>query len=207
MTVVEQPSSRLVPVEIGGVRGGPALKKVLRKEHWRLQPAIIGLGLLGFVAYGTWAALRNCNFYAGNVGRDYLSPFYSPCLTNECRGAGMVWGGWSWWRIERQGYLPSRMVGYALALFAFVRGEERPEWTGHLRLDAAAALRAGLNYLRRTDDSLFWDERMHAGMDSPPTRCAHPRYAAAASRRQISSYGLRLKKMPGPADRTTLNNA
>jgi hypothetical protein len=100
VTVVEQSHSRLVPVEIGGVRAGPSLRKVLRRDDWRFQPTIVGLGLLGFIAYATWAALRNGNFYAGNVGRDYLSPFYSPCLTNECRSAGMVWGGWSWWRIS-----------------------------------------------------------------------------------------------------------
>jgi hypothetical protein len=102
VTVVEQPpSSQLVPVQIGGVRGGPSLRKVLRRDDWRFQPTIIGLGLLGFIAYSTWAALRpDAFFYAGNVGRDYLSPFYSPCLTNACNTAGYVWGGWTWWKIS-----------------------------------------------------------------------------------------------------------
>jgi hypothetical protein len=102
VTVVEQPSSsQLVPVQIGGTRGGPSMSKVLRKDNWRLQPTIIALGLLGFVVYATWAALRpDAFFYAGNVGRDYLSPFFSPCLTNACTKAGYVWGGWTWWKIS-----------------------------------------------------------------------------------------------------------
>jgi hypothetical protein len=61
----------------------------------------------------------------------------------------------SWWSISRQGYLPSRMFGYAFALFAFVRNETELPWAEHLRLDARAALEAGLRYLRKTGDSLF----------------------------------------------------
>ncbi len=56
---------------------------VLRRDRWRLQPAATAAGLLAFVAYSTWAAFRNGNYYAGGVGRDYLSPFYSPCLTAQ----------------------------------------------------------------------------------------------------------------------------
>jgi hypothetical protein len=59
------------------------------------------------------------------------------------------------WRIRKQGYLPSHMIGYAMALFAFMRHETRPAWAGHLRLDAKSALQGGLNYLEATDDSLF----------------------------------------------------
>jgi hypothetical protein len=59
------------------------------------------------------------------------------------------------WSIARQGYLSSITLGYALAVFAFVRGEDRPPWAAHLRTDAAVTLRAGLNYLRKTGDSLF----------------------------------------------------
>jgi hypothetical protein len=61
----------------------------------------------------------------------------------------------SWWTMQRTGYLPARMHGYALALFAFVRGEMNPAWVGHLRADAAASLNTGLRYLCRTNDSLF----------------------------------------------------
>lgn len=102
VTIVEEApeAPRPVRVDIGGVRGGPPLATVLRKDRWWVQPLIIVLGLLAFIGYATWAAFRDGNFYAGNVGRDYLSPFYSPCLTNACNTNGYVWGGWSWWRIS-----------------------------------------------------------------------------------------------------------
>ncbi len=55
-------------------------------------------------------------------------------------------------------HLPARMAGYALALFAHVRGESRPAWKSYLRLDALAAFHSGLKYLQRTGDTLFSSE-------------------------------------------------
>jgi hypothetical protein len=104
VTVVEetQVAPRPTPVQIGGARGGPPLTTVLRKDNWRLQPILVSIGLLGFIGYSIWAALRNGNFYAGSVGRDYLSPLYSPCLTHSCESAGYVWGPifGDWWTIS-----------------------------------------------------------------------------------------------------------
>lgn len=77
-------------------------------------------------------------------------------------------GTWSWWSISRQGYLPSRMFGYAFALFAFVRGETEPTWAEHLRLDARSSLQAGLRYLHKTGDSLFHPDTIHTPL-SPLT--------------------------------------
>jgi hypothetical protein len=79
-----------IPVEIGGVRGGPPRSQVLRRDLWWVQPLVTGLGLLGFVAYGTWTAFRGDFYYAGTIGSvshlpsHYLSPFYSPCLVASC---------------------------------------------------------------------------------------------------------------------------
>ena len=60
--------------------------------------------------------------------------------------------------IRRCGCLNSGMLGYALAVFAWARGERRPEWAKFLRLDAAHSLAAGLRYLDSTEDSLFGPE-------------------------------------------------
>lgn len=60
-----------------------------------------------------------------------------------------------YFRIDKQGYLPSRMIGYALALFAYARGEDRVAWAHYLRPDAAHPFKGGLRYLRKTGDSLF----------------------------------------------------
>lgn len=67
-------------------------------------------------------------------------------------------GVWYRWTIGSHGYLQARHFGYALALFAWFRGERHPAWAGHLRLDARATMAAGLRYLERTGDSIFHPE-------------------------------------------------
>jgi hypothetical protein len=62
---------------------------------------------------------------------------------------------WHYFRLDRQGYLPSNILGYALALFAYVRGESKPAWARYLRPDARRPLQLGLRYLLKTGDSLF----------------------------------------------------
>jgi hypothetical protein len=56
-------------------------------------------------------------------------------------------GNVSGWRIGRQGYLTQPMYGYALALFAWQRGERKPPWAGEVRLDVRVPLKQGLRYL------------------------------------------------------------
>jgi hypothetical protein len=65
-------------------------------------------------------------------------------------------GNLSWWSVGKQGYLTSQVYGYALALFAFMRGETRvPSWGECLRPDALESLRDSLHFLDKTDDTLF----------------------------------------------------
>ena len=78
--------------------------------------------------------------------------FAANATINEAHGHV---GNWSWWSVGKSGYLTARIFGYAFALFAFMRGEENPPWASHLRLDASSAVRDGLKYLRKTNDSLF----------------------------------------------------
>ena len=51
--------------------------------------------------------------------------------------------------IGRQGYLTGPEYGYALALLAHARGESKPAWARHLRLDVRSVLKRGLRYLHR----------------------------------------------------------
>jgi hypothetical protein len=55
----------------------------------------------------------------------------------------------------RLGYLGQPQTGYALALFAWLRGEPKPEWAKHLCLDVRTALKKGVRYLFETGDSSF----------------------------------------------------
>jgi hypothetical protein len=64
-------------------------------------------------------------------------------------------GNWETWQISRQGYLPSRIFGYAFALVAFFGDRCEPPWIDELRPDAAIAFRAGLKFLNGGGASLF----------------------------------------------------
>ena len=53
----------------------------LSTDAWWVEPALVVLVLGGFSVYATWAALQNAHYYAA----PYLSPFYSPCLADDCQ--------------------------------------------------------------------------------------------------------------------------
>ena len=74
-------------------------------------------------------------------------------------------GRFSWWSIGKRGYLPMRMYGYGMALFAWARKESDPRWADHLRLDVREPLLAGLRYLQKTGDSTF---NIHVPQGEPP---------------------------------------
>ena len=94
-------------------------------------------------------------------------------------------GNLSWWSISKQGYLSSVTLGYAAALFAFARGEDRPPWAKELRADSAVTLRSALRYLQKTGDSLFTPSSISA----PPKR---PSLAELAEQLENRSATFRL---------------
>jgi hypothetical protein len=130
VTVVEETNRapEPAPVRLGGGRAGPPRSVVLRRDHWRFQPMATVAGLTAFVAYATWAAFRNGNYYAGKVGRDYLSPFYSPCLTHNCQG--YVWGPitGSWWAVSPALLVLIFPLGFRLTCYYYRKAYYRSFW-------------------------------------------------------------------------------
>lgn len=57
------------------------------------------------------------------------------------------------WQTERRGYMTEEMFGYALALFAWARGESSPAWSKHLGGNVAAYFKSGHKYLEKTGDT------------------------------------------------------
>jgi hypothetical protein len=53
------------------------------------------------------------------------------------------------WSMHRLGYLPEVVYGYALARFAFERGEDQPGWTEHLSTNLKAYFRQSMIWLRK----------------------------------------------------------
>ena len=84
-TLEDAPPATVTPVVLGGARGGPAVP-TLRQDRWWIQPVVTVAVLTAFVGYASWAAFVNKNYYAGApLHRDLISPFYSPCLTEQLR--------------------------------------------------------------------------------------------------------------------------
>jgi hypothetical protein len=57
------------------------------------------------------------------------------------------------WRVGGGGYLTEEAFGYALALFAYSRGESKPDWQTYLNINVRSYFRSGLKYLAKTGDS------------------------------------------------------
>jgi hypothetical protein len=57
-----------------------SLPKTLRQDRWWLQPAVNFAILAAFVVYATWRAFVGTHYYSS----PYLSPFYSPCMGEQC---------------------------------------------------------------------------------------------------------------------------
>jgi tetratricopeptide (TPR) repeat protein len=74
---------------------------------------------------------------------------------SSLRDRAASYGNWSHWSISRTGYLVDAVLGYALALFAFVRDEMSPSWARFLRPDIRSLLGSSLAFLQRTDDDVI----------------------------------------------------
>jgi hypothetical protein len=58
-----------------------AKARTRRRNLWWVEPMLVVLGLGSFIIYATWAAFQNAHYYV----EPYLSPFYSPCISANCR--------------------------------------------------------------------------------------------------------------------------
>jgi hypothetical protein len=54
------------------------------------------------------------------------------------------------WSMQRLGYLPEEVYGYALAKFATERNEDRPDWVRHLSTNVRAYCKRSLAYLQKS---------------------------------------------------------
>jgi hypothetical protein len=129
-TVAEAPQGPPAP------RSGPRAAipaKTLRTDRWWAEPAITATVLLSFVAYSTWAAFQNANYYA----RPYLSPFYSPCIATICGHARagsttvhapMVGVVGPWWAISPAILVLVVPLGFRFTCYYYRKAYYRSIW-------------------------------------------------------------------------------
>jgi len=64
--------------------------RTLRTDRWWLAPLLTVLGLVAWVAYATVRAFMQKWYWVGDY--HYLTPFYSPCVSNGCRPEAAEFG-------------------------------------------------------------------------------------------------------------------
>src|ERR1700751_1667665 len=100
--------------------------RTLRQDRWWLAPGITLVVLTAFVAYSTWAAFQNANYYA----KPYLSPFYSPCVATICGKSGAPYVGivGPWWAISPAILVLIFPLGFRLTCYYYRRAYYRAFW-------------------------------------------------------------------------------
>jgi len=100
--------------------------RTLRQDRWWLEPAITVAVLVAFVAYSTFRAFENGNYYAA----PYLSPFYSPCLATNClpdtTDLGTVVG--DWWKLSPALLILVFPLGFRLTCYYYRKAYYRSFW-------------------------------------------------------------------------------
>ncbi|CAM5556105.1 hypothetical protein STENM36S_01778 [Streptomyces tendae] len=99
----------------------------LRTDRWWLAPAATAAGLLAFVVYSTWRAFANADYYAA----PYVSPFYSPCLAENCEPmrSGPNWEllG-TWWGVSPAIIILIFPLGFRLTCYYYRKAYYRGFW-------------------------------------------------------------------------------
>jgi|GEM_PF-471451 len=90
-----------------------------------------------------------------------------------------------WRSVSKAGYLPSRMFGYALAVFAWLRDESKPTWARYLRGDPSSVFKSALSYLQKTGDCLC---RLPNGLGRDTPRNRHARLTSENPGIRLSAF-------------------
>jgi hypothetical protein len=98
----------------------------LRTDRWWLYPAATFVVFAAFVVYATWRAFQGSDYYAS----PYLSPFYSPCLTDACEAAGAADFGtpFSWWSLSPALIILIFPLGFRMTCYYYRKAYYRAFW-------------------------------------------------------------------------------
>ena len=115
--------------QAGGVMGPTRARiesRTLRTDRWWLQPTATFVVFGAFVVYATWRAFAGNHFYA----EPYLSPFFSPCMTDACQSAGAADIGTplSWWNLSPALPILIFPLGFRLTCYYYRKAYYRAFW-------------------------------------------------------------------------------
>jgi hypothetical protein len=72
--------------------------RTLRTDRWWIPPLTTAVGLLAWIAYATVRVFQQKDYFVGDY--NYLTPFYSPCISNGCVAESSHFGTFLpdvWW--------------------------------------------------------------------------------------------------------------
>jgi hypothetical protein len=99
--------------------------KTLREDRWWLAPLATFIVFGGFVVFATWRAFQGANFYAS----PYLSPFYSPCLTDSCvEGSSDFGQPLGWWNLSPALVILIFPLGFRMTCYYYRKAYYRAFW-------------------------------------------------------------------------------
>jgi len=99
--------------------------RTLRPDRWWLPPLATFVVFSSFVAFATYRAFDANNFYSA----PYLSPFYSPCLTDACmEGAADFGRPFSWWQLSPALLVLIFPLGFRMTCYYYRRAYYRAFW-------------------------------------------------------------------------------
>ena len=118
-----------VPVELGGVRGGPDVR-TLRRDRWWRSPAATVAFLTVVVVYATWAVFQNTHYFVGAAAhRDLISPLLLAVPHRQLRaraasGASTI----TWWKISPGLLILIFPLGFRLTCYYYRKAYYRAFW-------------------------------------------------------------------------------
>jgi len=100
--------------------------RTMRRDRWWLQPLVTASVLSAFVVYATWAAFQNADYFAA----PYISPFYSPCLADNCVSGTTQFGQpiGSWWGLSPALIILIVPLGFRLTCYYYRKAYYRSFW-------------------------------------------------------------------------------
>ncbi len=99
--------------------------KTMRPDRWWLPPLTTFVVFTAFVIYATWRAFAGENYYSS----PYLSPFYSPCLTENCvEGSSDFGQPFSWWQLSPALLILVFPLGFRMTCYYYRKAYYRAFW-------------------------------------------------------------------------------
>ncbi|HET8981677.1 MAG TPA: hypothetical protein VFN47_03255, partial [Pedococcus sp.] len=99
--------------------------RTLRTDRWWITPLATFVVFSGFVVFATWRAFQGDNFYA----EPYLSPFYSPCLTDSCVSGSSDFGQpLGWWSLSPALVILIFPLGFRMTCYYYRKAYYRAFW-------------------------------------------------------------------------------